>query len=117
MTILAFAVAASLSSRSPTIRAVHDVNAIGQERRSCASWVAAKRRGGLPRKYDEQWFWGFVTGVDMAGWRSDEQKLVWPSDTPADFLVSFDAYCSRHPSAHVQAAAAALYRDLFRKRR
>jgi hypothetical protein len=83
--ILAAAVAAGqLTPEDPKTGAV----ATGNEQRRCISWTVAKRTHGIQRRADEQWLWGLVTGFDLAGWRSEHEKLIWPSDTPGDYLDS-----------------------------
>ena len=85
---------------------------IGVGQRSCRSWTIAKARQGKQRQMDETWFWGLLDGLDVASWKSDENKIIWPSDTPRDFLDHLDGYCSAHPSAEISAGAKELFRYL-----
>lgn len=110
LSLLAAAFVAQLTPEDARTGAV----AAGNEQRTCLSWTHAKRVHGSQRHLDEKWFWGLVTGFDLAGWRSDQHKLVWPSDTPGDFLDYFDRYCARHPVSGLIAAAAALHQHLLR---
>jgi hypothetical protein len=105
MTLLALALAAALARDEPVI-------AIDSGRRTCTSWLAAKGAHSAQRKADEHWFWGYITGLDVAGWRSGEEKLVWPSDTPDDYLNDFDEYCRKHPQRKVVDAAEFLFEEL-----
>ena len=104
MMFLAMALAAALIRDEPAV-------AYDNENRTCSSWTAAKHVGHTQRKADEHWFWGFITGLDVAGRRSDEEKLLWPSDTPSDYLDEFDDYCRKHPHRKVVDAAEFLFEE------
>jgi hypothetical protein len=65
-----------------------------------------------PRAIDEQWLYGFLSGANFALAKSNEQKLLWPSDTPQDYVTSIDVYCAAHPRETVDSAAKNLVRRL-----
>ena len=76
---------------------------------TCPTWMQNKmmRRA---RGLDEQWLFGFLSGADFALAKSDERKLLWPSDTPQDYVTYIDVYCAAHPKDTVDAAAKTLVR-------
>ena len=113
VSLLVAASATQLTPQDPRTGAV----ATGNEQRACLSWTRAQRAHSYQRRLDEKWFWGLVTGFDLAGWRSDVEKLVWPSDTPSDFLAYFDRYCAKHPKRRVIDAVAALHQHLCGNRK
>jgi hypothetical protein len=84
---------------------------VGAGVEACRSW-SANRRSRRARDAGEEWLYGFLSGADFALAKSDEQKMLWPSDTPQDYVTSIDEYCASHPRDAVSNAARILVRKL-----